>query len=132
MLMVDPFNVQKAMWLQGGSLYFSEDFGVLSGTDWVPAAVNGSDWPKAAADTLSTGRWKTAITPSGINVEALTFGSILSGSNLILNAGCELVTFTSALDGSKLWDLTTDWDDVLGGTNINLDVSTGDLRLTTV
>ena len=94
------------MWLHSGSLRFSR-------------AYNG---------TVDTTVWTTAVTPDGINAEAITFGSLNTGYNIIPNSSMELQAWSTAADVTKTWTLTTDWDDATGG--INLKVSTGDLSMT--
>jgi hypothetical protein len=108
MVMFDPDGPNKAMWLKAGFLRFSNEY----------------------TGDVDTTVWTTAITPFGINVEALTFGSVNAGSNLAPNAGAELTPFASVVDSSKVWTSAADW--ATGTTRINLDVSTVDLKLTTV
>lgn len=73
LVMVNPANSSQAMWLHSGKLQFS-------------AAYDGS---------TDTTVWTTAVTPSGINAEAITFGTFGGGANSIPNAGFELAPFTA-------------------------------------
>jgi len=108
MLMVNPDTPSLAMWLKSGFLRFTTEY----------------------TGNPDTTVWQTAITPWGINVEAITFGAATGGSNLIPNAGCELTVFATAVDVTKEWTLAADW--ATGTGRINLNVSTGDLTLAAI
>lgn len=97
----DPANPNRRMRWLNGTLAFSDDGGVT---------------------------WPTAITPDGIDATAITFGSEPGGSNAVPNAGFEITAFSTAL--SKLWDVTTDWDDATS--QVNLSVGGASLNLTDV
>ena len=108
MLMVNPNATNEAMWLHAGALRFTAEYaGTISGTTWT-----------------------TGVDARGINAEAITFGDFAAGSNMVPNAGAEMQAFSTSADSSKQWTLTTDWDDATGA--INLNVSTGDLKMTTL
>jgi hypothetical protein len=121
-VMVNPDNLntlglpKEAMWLHAGALKFTTNL------IWDSATPKRPD--------LDLTEWATAITPYGINAEAITFGTSTAGHNLVPNAGMEHQPFTTVAELNDLWDLTAQWGEGTG--RINLDVSTGDLRLAAV
>jgi hypothetical protein len=117
MLMVNPVVPKEAMWLNAGKLQFTNVFaGYASAPDPPPAS--------ALAATV----WQTAITPLGINAEAITFGSSQAGHNLVPNSGFELQAFSTTAESGVTITSAADW--AAGTGRINLDVSTVDLKLT--
>jgi hypothetical protein len=141
-VVADQSNSNSAIWVNpAGEMRFTEDF-VWDGTEdlWVlgdPGLPSEQHIgtvrvgiEQGIIDTPASA-WTTAIDARGINASAITFGTIGGGSNRALNAGFELITPATSSVSAKEWTLTTDWDDVLGG-SINLSVSTGDLKMTAV
>jgi hypothetical protein len=116
MLMVNPANTKEAMRLNSGRLEFTLEFaGFASAPNPPPASA------------MEATVWTTAITPRGINAEAITFGTARAGHNILPNSGFELQAFSITAESSTTWDLTAQWGLASGG--INLDTSTGDLKL---
>lgn len=76
--------------------------------------------------------WTTAIDATGITADAIQVGTAPGGLNFLPNSSFEQRPFTT--DSSRLWTLAADW----AGANttiaalINIDTSTGDLKMTTV
>lgn len=97
----DQANTNRQMRFVNGSLAFSND--------------NGSTW-------------QTAINADGIDASKITFGSQSGGSNRAPNASLELSAFSATL--TKAWTTTGDWTATIA-TDVNVDKSTGDLKLTT-
>jgi hypothetical protein len=95
LLMRDPNNAARAMWLKAGSLKFTDDFD----TD------------------IATTVWTTAVTPDGINASAITFGTGGGGANSVPNAGFEMAAF--AVIVTKLWTATADWATATNQVNLN-------------
>jgi len=98
----DPTNTNRRMRFLDGVLEFSNDGGAT---------------------------WTTAINADGILANSLLIGHIPGGHNLIPNSSFELADFIGA--GSKMWDVTGDWDDKLAG-SVLIDDTTGDLKMTSV
>lgn len=96
----DPTNPDRIVRLMNGIIEFSSDGGVS---------------------------WVTAIGPEGIIADSIKLGIAPGGHNAIPNASFELTAFSTTF--SRIWTLTTDWDDATS--QVNLNVTTGDLKLTT-
>ncbi len=102
MLWKDPSNLARQMRFLDGQLEFSDDNGAT---------------------------WDTAINADGIRANAILIGQVPGGHNLIPNSSFELADFVTM--GSKLWTLAADWGTTIL-TDVNVDKSTGDLKLTSV
>jgi hypothetical protein len=105
LVVYDVLNNQRRIRLDGGSLQFSRDGGAT---------------------------WETGMDADGITASAILLGSLAGGPNAIPNAGFELTDFQTPYTAT--WDLTAQWsaDVPTAGTyRVNVDRSTGDLKLTT-
>lgn len=106
MLLLDPADPMRALWLYGGELRASDGY----------------------TGDVDTTAWDTAVTPEGINASSISFGQAPGGHNEIPNSGFEMVAFAAGL--SKVWTATADW--ATGTSQVNVDTSTGDLKMSTV
>lgn len=102
LLIKDPANPSRQMRFLNGTLSFSSD----SGLSWI-----------------------TAIDGQGITADAIKLGAIPGGHNAIPNPGFELAAFGQGQE--KVWTSSTDWGTTIG-TDVNLDKSTGDLKMSSV
>jgi len=104
----DPVTTNKAVWLYGDSIKFSDVYTGDPGTT----------------------TWSTAIDSRGVNASAILFGSDIGGHNRIMNSGMEAAPFPTVARSTKTWTATTDWDDATS--TVNLNVSGSELTMTTV
>lgn len=100
MVWKDPANLNRQMRFLDGVLEFSKDGGAT---------------------------WTTAMNADGVIANAILLGKMPGGQNLLPNSSFEVSGFISA--GSKLWDTTGDWTTGSIGSDVLVDKSTGDLRL---
>lgn len=108
LVIVDPTDTTKALWLYGDSIQFTDAYtGDPGTTDWL-----------------------TAIDSRGVNAAAILFGTESGGHNRIPNAGMEMAAFPSTVRTTKTWTLTTDWDDATS--QVNLKTSGASLEMTAV
>ena len=73
--------------------------------------------------------WTTSISADGIVADSIKLGASPGGHNAIPNASFELSAFSTVL--SKIWTVTADWTATIG-TDVNVDKSTAELRMSTV
>lgn len=104
----DPSNPTRAIWLYGDSIKFSEEYDGNPGTT----------------------TWSTAIDSRGVNASAILFGSDIGGHNRVPNAGMEAAPFPTVAPTSKVWTSSTDWGTATN--TVNLATGTGDLGMTSV
>jgi len=82
-------------------------------------------------DNFSVGEeladWSTAISAAGIRADSIKVGIAPGGHNLIPNSSFENSPYSTGL--SKVWTTAGDWGTTIG-TDVNIDKSTGDLKLT--
>lgn len=104
-LLKDPQNTQNQVRFKDGALEFSADGGVT---------------------------WDTALNANGLIANSVLVGTAQGGHNAIPNSSFEVRPFATIV--SVLWTLAADWAATVTAisANINVDVSTGDLKLTTV
>lgn len=108
LVITDPNDGTKALWLYGDSIKFSDEYTGDPGTT----------------------TWLTAIDSRGVNAAAILFGTETGGYNRVPNAGMELAAFPATARTSKVWTITTDWDDATS--TVNLNVSGSALEMTAV
>ncbi len=104
LVMVDPNNSDRAMWLKAGSIQFTDEY----------------------TGDVDTTTWTTAVTPDGINATAITFGTALGGANSVPNSGFELSDFVTLT--TKVWTVTGDW--ATASSQVNLATGGNDLAMT--
>jgi hypothetical protein len=126
MLMVNPSSPKQAMWLNAGMLQFTSN---LRGYEDAALPENQPPYPPLPSVLNPPTVWATAVSPEGINAEAITFGSAQAGHNLLPNSGFELQAFSGTAEATPA-TFTTSADWTAGTGKINLDTSTGDLKLT--
>jgi hypothetical protein len=97
----DPNNTSRVVRLVDGVLSFSTDGGTT---------------------------WTTAISADGIVADAIKLGAAPGGHNAVPNASFELSAFATYF--SKVWTVTTDWDD--GTSQVGVSVAGADLTLSSV
>lgn len=102
LLIKDPTNTARQVRLVDGVMAFTQDSGAT---------------------------WQTALSADGITADSIRLGTAPGGHNAVPNSSFELAAFTTPL--AKLWTLTADWQATIG-TDVNVDKSTGDLKMTTV
>lgn len=103
---VDTEDSTRALRVVGGVLQFTQEY---------------------AGPSTPDNLWSTALSADGIIADSIKLGTAPGGHNAVPNASFELSAFASNL--SNLWTSSTDWG---GATQqVNLDTSTGDLRMTT-
>lgn len=97
MVMVSTSNPANALWATGEGLRFSEEY-------------DGN---------VSTTNWSTAVTASGINASAITFGTETGGHNRIANSGMEGYAFPTTALTTKTWTASVDWATATSTVNLN-------------
>lgn len=127
-------GIIDASYIQGGTLKVSPTGGaagieVWSGTQRVgywdatglyigttaaglPADLSASDYAKMSDGGLTVyrnGQPVVAVTPDGINADAINFGALPGGQNLIRNSSFELAPFTLTTPIPKDWNVAADW-----------------------
>jgi hypothetical protein len=108
-VMTDPNEPRNAVILQSGQLLFTREY---------------------TGDPATT-TWQTAVTPRGINAEAIFFEEMGGGNNRIPNASVELVSFdTGANRQSKVWTNPAEW--ATATSTINVDLTGADLRMASI
>jgi hypothetical protein len=105
LIIIDPLNPARAIWLASGNMRVS-------------AAFTGD---------VNTTVWSNSVTAEGINATNITFGVAPGGHNSIPNAGFELTPF--AILTSKVWTSAADW--ATGLSQVNVNVAGTSLTLTT-
>lgn len=134
-IIADPANPGNAMWgTPQGEMKFTALY------DWDGTETTTTDPDTGLIDVtagieqgIPTTTWTTAIGPTGINAEAITFGTLFGGNNRLLNAGFELLDFDVA---TLVQDIKTNAADFavgrLTGLDVNLDVAGTEIRMLVV
>lgn len=123
-IVADPHSPHDAIWSGRDEADPSAELGIFFSNQYVWDGLKTS--PIEAGIPISP--WQAAITPRGINAEAILFGAVGGGDNRILNAGVELQAYPTVALVGKTWTDAADWEDVLAG-SINLNVATDDLKM---
>lgn len=73
--------------------------------------------------------WTTAANADGITADAIKLGSAPGGHNAIPNSSFELSAFATTL--TKLWTSAADWATSIAASDVNVNKTTTELRMTT-
>lgn len=101
-LIKDPTNLNRQVRFKDGTMEFTKDGGVT---------------------------WGTAINADGIRADSILSGHVPGGQNLLPNSSFEMTPFLATV--LKVWTLAADWGTTIG-TDVLIDKSTGDLKLSSV
>lgn len=103
LVITDPANESRALWLYGAELRSTDGY----------------------TGDVDTTTWDTTVGPTGINASAVTYGMLPGGHNEIPNSGFEMTPFDTPTE--QVWTSAADW--ATGTSQVSVDVSTTELKL---